>query len=163
MDAHGDVPNGEPEYTRAPTVQDLKAICAWLNEEGARYAVVGGMAVNHFGFVRATMDIDLLVADDPENMAKVIRALGHLPDQAALELTPEEIQDYVVLRINDVITVDLLARACDVTLNDISVEIDHRLGLPIPYASPRDLIRMKQTIRPKDQEDCRELGRLHGL
>ena len=155
---------GDPDaqtFTRAPTFDDLRSICAWLNEEGARYAVIGGMAVNHYGFARATMDIDLLVDDHPQNMAKVIRALGRLPDHAALELTPEEISEYVVLRINDEITVDLLSRACDVTLADVTLQIDTRLGVAIPFASPTDIIRTKQTVRPKDHEDVQNLRRLH--
>lgn len=162
MDEHADSPDGEVEFTRAPTQEDLKQICGWLNEEGARYAVIGGMAVNHYGFVRATMDVDLMVDPRPANMERVIRALGNLPDRAALELQPEEIKDYVVLRVNDVITVDLLAKACSVTYDDLTIEVDSRLGVDVPFASPGDIIRMKQTVRPKDQEDCRALLRLQG-
>lgn len=162
MDELPDGPNGEVEYTRAPTQEDLKQLCAWLNDEGARYAVIGGMAVNHYGVVRGTMDIDLLVDPRPDNMVRVIRALARLPDSAALELKPGEIDRYVVLRVNDVITVDLLSMACDVTLDEVTLEIDVRLGVPIPFASAADIIRMKQTVRPKDHEDCRELRRLLG-
>ncbi|NDD31413.1 MAG: hypothetical protein EB084_24445, partial [Proteobacteria bacterium] len=145
MDERSDSQNGELEYTRAPTQEDLKQLCAWLNAEGARYVVIGGMAVNHYGVVRATMDIDLMVDPHRENMERVIRALSNLPDRAALALEPEEIEHYVVLRVNDVFTVDLLAKACDVTFDDVTIEVDHRLGVAVPFASPADIIRKRLT------------------
>ena len=40
---------------------DLVSLCRSLNREGARYVVIGGMAMIQAGFVRATEDIDLLV------------------------------------------------------------------------------------------------------
>ncbi len=47
--------------SRPPTLEDLVALCRRLNEEGARYVIVGGMAIIQLGLVRATEDIDLLV------------------------------------------------------------------------------------------------------
>ena len=41
-------PPGSPEQ------DDLVRLCASLNAEGARYLVVGGMAMNQHGMLRAT-------------------------------------------------------------------------------------------------------------
>jgi hypothetical protein len=52
---------------RPPRLTDLIALCRDLNAEGARYVVIGGMAVIQAGFPRATGDIDLLIDVAPEN------------------------------------------------------------------------------------------------
>ncbi|MBI3925934.1 MAG: hypothetical protein HY319_10375 [Armatimonadetes bacterium] len=155
MDEPRDPEDAEAEYTRAPTIEDLRVICGNLNAEHARYAILGGMAVNFYGLVRGTHDIDLLVDDSPENIERVIRAIGRLPDGAALELAPDDLQHYRIVRINDEITVDLLAEACDVDFDQVAgrLVIDDRLGVPMPFLSVEDLIRSKQTRREKDRQD----------
>ena len=45
-----------PLESRPPVLEDLTHICSELNARGARYVVVGGMAVIQAGFVRATED-----------------------------------------------------------------------------------------------------------
>ena len=60
---------------RVPKQSDLLTLCRSLNEHGARYVIVGGFAVIHHGFLRATEDIDLLVDGDPENQVRVKKAL----------------------------------------------------------------------------------------
>ncbi|HEY4002614.1 MAG TPA: hypothetical protein VGO93_27320 [Candidatus Xenobia bacterium] len=157
MDAGTGAEDPDREYSRPPTLQDLKQIATYLNEEGCRYAVLGGMAVIQHGFTRATMDIDIMVDPAVDNMVKVIKALGRLPDHAALELTPEEIQDYTVIRVNDEVTVDLLASACGLTLAEATkrgwvVTVDLG-GVPIPYLTPEGIIATKNTYRPKDRID----------
>ena len=56
---------------RTPEEDDIVRICAALNAEGALYIVVGGVAVNQQGFLRATEDIDLLLEDSKQNQASV--------------------------------------------------------------------------------------------
>ena len=46
------------------------ATCRELNTRGARYVVVGGFAIRAAGYVRRTVDIDLLMATDPDNEAR---------------------------------------------------------------------------------------------
>ena|SRR2546427_2255596 len=79
--------NEVPSPGRLPNQSDLIALCRSLNKEGARYLVVGGFAINHHGFIRATEDIDILVDVDPENQRRVKKALEILPDRAILELS----------------------------------------------------------------------------
>jgi hypothetical protein len=45
------------------------------------------------------MDVDLLVDSDPENEARVFSALSTLPDNAAAELRPGELQNYRAGRV----------------------------------------------------------------
>jgi hypothetical protein len=69
-----------------------------LNDREARYVVIGGFAIRAAGYNRRTMDIDLLVAADAENEARVFDALATLPDGAARELQPGELRQYTVIR-----------------------------------------------------------------
>ena len=67
-------PNDDPApEARPPGVADLVALCRSLNREGARYVVVGGMAIIQAGFVRATEDIDLLVDSADDNVRRLER------------------------------------------------------------------------------------------
>jgi hypothetical protein len=142
--------------SREPTVEDLRDLCRELNQRGALYVVIGGFALRAADYVRSTMDVDLIVAADLENEAKVFSALSTLPDHAARELQPGELQQYGVIRVADEILVDLMRSAGGIdyaeAAKDVIVrEID---GVPVPFASPRLLWRMKiVTHREKDAGD----------
>jgi hypothetical protein len=45
-----------------------------LHEEGVRYVLVGGIAVNLHGVERATADVDLIIALDAENLGRSPRS-----------------------------------------------------------------------------------------
>jgi hypothetical protein len=133
----------------------MAQICAELNRLGARYVVIGGWAIIQAGYLRTTEDIDLLIETTPENEAKVIQALSILPDNAASELRPGEVSEYGVVRVGDEVVVDLMKSACNVTYGEaikdaITFHID---GVPVPFASPAILWKMKQTVRAKDAPD----------
>ena len=70
---------GQEGESRPPTLEDLLHLCSELNRLGAKYIVVGGMAIIRLGFARATEDIDLLVDSSPENQELVRQALMTLP------------------------------------------------------------------------------------
>ncbi len=102
------------------------------------------------------MDVDLLVAADTENEAKVFSALSTLPDNAVRELQPGELQQYNVIRVGDEIVVDLMRSAGGIDYEEAAKDIFVREvdGVPIPFASPRLLWRMKAvTHREKDRPD----------
>lgn len=131
-------------------------MCRELNQRGAKYVVIGGFALRAANYNRSTMDVDLIVAADLENEAKVFSALATLPDNAVRELQPGELQKHNIIRVGDEIVVDLLHSAGGVdyaeAAKDVVVrEID---GVPVPFASPRLLWRMKAiTHREKDAGD----------
>src|SRR5579863_6418230 len=104
----GAKPDSEELEPRPPLETDLVGLCRELNDRGARYIVIDGFAVITTGLPRVTGDIDLLVAVDRENEAKVFSALATLPDNAVGELKPGELQQYNVIRVADEILVDLM-------------------------------------------------------
>ena len=142
--------------SREPTVEDLRDLCRELNQRGAKYVVIGGFAMRAADYNRTTMDIDLMVATDSGNEAKVFSALSTLPDNAVRELKPGELQLYNVIRIGDEILVDLMRSAAGIDYAEAAKEVVVREvdGVPIPFASPRLLWRMKSvTHREKDTDD----------
>ncbi len=150
-----DRPSKELE-SREPTVEDLRNLCRELNQRGAKYVVVGGFAIRAANYIRRTMDVDLLVAADAENEARVFSALSTLPDNAVRELQSGELQQYNVIRVADEILVDLMRSAGGIDYAEAAKDMVVREvdGVPIPFASPRLLWRMKAvTHREKDAGD----------
>jgi len=142
--------------SREPTVEDLRDLCRELNRRGAKYVVIGGFAIRAANYNRRTMDVDLMVASDLENEAKVFSALSTLPDNAVRELQPGELQQYNVIRVGDEILVDLMVSAGGINYSEAAKDVVvHEVdGVPIPFASPRLLWRMKVvTHREKDAGD----------
>ena len=151
-----------PQPPRPPEDRDLIALCRELNAQGARYLVVGGMAIIQQGFLRATEDIDLLVQRSEENRRAVVRALEMLPGKSAREITERDFADYAVVRVVDELMIDLMMAACGLSYEDAiqdaeTVDIE---GVAIPYASAETLLKMKQTYRDKDEIDRVFLKRL---
>jgi hypothetical protein len=146
--------NPAPE-PRAPTLNDLILLCRSLNEVQAHYMVIGGWAMIQHGFGRTTEDIDLLVDSSPENFVRIQKAMLVLPDGAIREVRPGDLDQYVVVRVNDEIVVDLMKAACGVEYAEASKSISWMTlrEVKIPFASPELLLRLKQTYRDKDAMD----------
>ena len=140
---------------RTPEEDDIVKICAALNDRGALYLIVGGVAVNQQGFLRATEDIDLLLEDSRQNQAKVLNALEILPDKAVLQVEKSDLEQYTVVRVADEVVVDLMLSTCGIKYSEAVKEIEFKeiRGVRIPFASAKLLLRMKQTYREKDIAD----------
>ena len=149
-----------------------------LNGSGARYVVVGGVAVVLHGFLRFTADLDLVAALAPENALRTIEALTTLgftprpPVQAEQFADPAIRQTWV--RDKGLTVFSLWSTRFPGTDVDLFVEepipFDELLdraerieisGLAVPVASITDLISLKRAAgRPKDEEDIRALERI---
>ena len=49
-----------------------------FSEYKVKYLIVGGFAVNRYGFKRTTGDLDIYLEDTPENRRNLINALAYL-------------------------------------------------------------------------------------
>ena len=132
--------------SRPPERADLVELCRQLQDRGASFLVVGGFAVILAGYARTTGDIDILIDTNLENEARVYEALATLPDGCVRELEPGEVGKYTVVRVADEILVDLMAKASGIDYAEASqsVVIHEIDGVPIPFASPELLWRMKR-------------------
>jgi hypothetical protein len=153
--------SGPPDgLTRPPDDRDLVLLARELNRLGARYVVIGGVAINRLGFIRATEDIDLLISRDLANQRLVRQALEILPDKAVRELgADEDLAAWVVVRVNDEITVDLMTEASGITYAEAEADIEWEEinGVRIPFANADLMLRFKQGNREKDAADRRFL------
>jgi len=162
MDVENDQPDEGLEL-REPSVEDLVGLCVELNSRGALYLVVGGFAVRGAGFIRATMNIDLVIDSSLENEAKVYDALRTLPDRAVDQLDPGDVEKFTVVRVADEIVVDLMKSASGIGYEMAKAGIVMREvdGVMIPFASPELLWQMKRTTqREKDGLDLLFLRKL---
>ncbi len=76
--------------------QDFKEFIQSLNDNRVRYLVIGGYAVAFHGHPRYTKDLDVWLAMNPDNAAKMVKALeqfgfGSLGLKAEDFLVPDQI------------------------------------------------------------------------
>jgi hypothetical protein len=71
------------------------------------------------------------------------------------------LRDWLVVRVNDEITVDLMTSACRVTYAEAKDDLVLRdiTGVQIPFANRNLMIRLKQGSREKDRIDLEYLLR----
>jgi len=142
----------------------LVALFAAMAAEGVDYVLVGGVAVNLHGIVRATEDADLFVRPDEDNVARLRRALHRVTgDREVDDIRAEDLAGaYPVVRYvssDGRLTVDILSRLGErFAYDDLEVEVVPLAGVDVRVASPATLWRMKRgTVRAVDAEDAARL------
>jgi hypothetical protein len=152
-----------------------------LQEHEVRYLVVGGLAVNLYGVERATMDVDLMVAMDGENVGRFIQAARILrlkpvppvPLEALADETTRtawfEQKGMIVFALQGsdpgAPTVDVLIRP-QIGFEEAWLRrVEKSIGnLTVRLASIDDLIRMKvATGRQRDRSDIEALEKARRL
>lgn len=152
-------------------LDEAKRILAAFEREGLEYVLIGSMAMAAQGLVRATRDLDFFVSPEPENVARLKRALKSLYDDdpnvdqiSAQELAGEyPAVEYVPP--HGQYSIDILARLGEAfryeTLEWEELRLD---GIRVRVATPRMLYRMKKgTVRPQDRLDAETIRREFGL
>ena len=128
------------------------------------FAVVGGVAVNIHGYMRATNDLDLFIRPTQENARAAFDAL------LALGFPLEGLQPDDLLDDEDNLRfgppedhIDILASIGEMPFDQVwrnRVETDVE-GLSIPFISKSDLIDSKRQVgRLRDLADAEELARI---
>lgn len=145
--------SGGETYSRIPTPDDLIKICRSLEENNVKYVLVGGWAMAFHGVVRATMDIDLLVDASRDNVLRLKKALSILEDNQIANLELDDIKNLVIVRVADEVVIDLMGRIGDVNTGNAGIEIIDYNGVKVKVADLETMIKTKQGLRPKDQND----------
>lgn len=143
---------------------------ASMNDAGVDYVVVGGVAVNLHGLIRATEDLDVFVRPDAGNIGRLRDALKAIWNDPSIdEITAEDLcGDYPAVRYGPPtgdFYLDILTRLGVATAYaDLDVEEKEVDGIVVRVASPRTLYRMKRgTVRPIDHADAAALRSAFGL
>ena len=125
------------------------------------FAVVGGLAVIFNGYPRLTLDADILVADSPENLLRLLECLKGWGEGWARELKPE---DFAALegavRVMEEFDLDIFTRLNEKPLEHFRPRLKflETSGVRIPYLAPEDLIFLKEgSWREKDKFDVQAM------
>lgn len=154
----------------------FEAVAKALDAERVRYLVAGGLAVNAHGYIRLTMDIDLVLALDNDNIHSAFRALSELGYRPTVPIKiedfarPEQRKQWREEKGMQVLNLQsdrFLGTSVDIFVYEpfnFAVEYDAALigellpGLPVRFVSIPTLIEMKQAAgRPRDFDDIRHL------
>jgi predicted nucleotidyltransferase len=151
-----------PEVSRPATLEDLKTLARALNEQGARYLLIGGWALFAHGLQRATVDVDLLLPAGAGSAEAVRRALLVLPDHAARDIEPAWFEEGETIRVADAFVVDLMFKACGETYESLlpfakTIDLD---GVPVVTVTLEGLLKTKQSYREKDALDRKAIERV---
>lgn len=149
---------------------DLRALLEALIEGGVNFVVIGGVAVGAHGYVRGTEDLDVVPDPDPDNLARLTKALEKLDSTlpTVRERPFDPATDAGVIRRGGNVTamtrfgeLDVVQRARGVPsytqLNEDAVESD-LLGIPVRVCSLARLRKMKEAQnREQDRADLANL------
>lgn len=146
---------------------DWIALLRELSAEGARFIVIGAVALAYHGEVRATRDFDVWVDSNPENAERVFRALAKWGAPMVGLITVEDLQsDDLIFQIGrEPLRIDIITNIEGVTFSDAWASRETAVIGDLRFAviSRSDLIKNKKAAgREKDLLDVRTLERLAG-
>ncbi len=144
--------------------QEMKDLVRIFNAHGVQYLLVGGHAVNYYGYVRATQDIDFLIYPSAENAPRVMAALSEFGFGGAG--IPQDAFTYPGTAVHlgvEPNRIDLLTHLKGISSDQLftnrkQIEIEET---PVEIISLEDLIAAKRLSRRlKDLADAEELSSL---
>lgn len=153
----------------------LRQLLERLAEAEIRFVLVGGLAVNAWGYLRATRDVDVVPDPSAENLAKLdslLKGLGGKVDVGGRLLDSSAISTFLTtgdrtLVITELGQVDVLQglpqipafAVLDAEASDVDIE-----GLSVRVCSLEHLRAMKQASeRPRDRDDLEALDAAQGM
>lgn len=152
-----------------------------LQEHGVRYLLIGGVAVNLHGAERMTMDVDLMLSFEAENLQRFLGVVRRFGMKPVVPVTIEQFCDAPTLQSwirekgllafalrpaeIDKPTVDILVQPVvpfeAAYVRRVTMQVQ---DVAISVAAPDDLIALKSgTGRLIDESDIRALHRLAEL
>lgn len=138
---------------------DIERLLRPLNARNVRYVVIGAAAFPVYGYARATLDVDLLIAPERDNAERVREALAEFGYDLS-DVTVDDLLTKRVLLRQFLLQTDLHPSVSGAAFEDVwARRVEDRIGeTPAAFASLDDLIAMKRAAgRPKDLDDVRVL------
>ena len=147
--------NLSPEPNRTPS--EFEKLLAGLARSGVDFAVAGGLAILLNGYPRLTLDADILVHPEPENLRKLLKYLEGWGQGAARKLTVADFPlEPGAVRVSEDFDLDIFVIMGGKTLDGFRANLRYfdSDGVRIAYLSPADLIFLKEgSWRDKDKLD----------
>jgi hypothetical protein len=142
--------------------KDFKEFLLLLNSNSVRYLLIGGYAINFYGYSRNTQDLDVWVAIAPDNAAKIaasLNAFGFLDATGDLFLEESRVVRMGVPPMR----IELLTTISGVEFDGCYARrhIEQIDEVEVPIISPEDLHTNKLAAgRLKDLVDAQRLEML---
>jgi hypothetical protein len=147
-----------------------RKVLAALEHEGVKYVVFGAVALALHGLPRATEDLDIFIAPEPDNIERLKAALRAVFDDPCIDdITANDLLgEYPAIQYvppSGDFHIDILTRLGELfdfaSLESERVDFD---GVSVSTVTPETLYRMKKgTVRPKDWGDAQRIARRFGL
>lgn len=145
-------------------------VLAAFEREGVRYVIFGAVAMNLQGLARATLDLDVFIAPERENISRLKMALNMVFDDPHIEeITADDLLgDYPAVQYvppDGTFHIDILTRLGEAyEFEDLESERVDFDGLEVSVVTPETLYRMKKsTVRPQDWGDAERLRARFGF
>lgn len=141
--------------------QDFKEFLRLINLNEVEYLLVGGYAVAHHGFPRATGDMDIWVAANPENESRLARALLAFGFSASTVSADFALRENLIIRMGlPPVRIDLLTTVSGISFAESFSRGEVKVldGVEVRIISLADLRANKQAAgRLKDLNDLENL------
>jgi len=140
---------------------DFKEFLRLLNSHQVKYLLIGGYAVSYHGYARATQDLDIWVAAEPDNAERIVAVLEEF-GFVVPELSPLLfLQGHKIVRMGlPPMRIEILTRISGVAFDEAYAErINGDLdGVIVSLISlPQLRINKKASGRHKDLDDLENL------
>ena len=143
---------------------DWKEFLLLANYHRLRYLVVGGVAVNFYGYIRSTADIDIWIANSLANIARLKKCMMDFGFGQQAKTIPTKLGKRDVIFMGKTpFRIDILSGVSGVTFTSAyRRRAIMKFGEDsIPVIHLKDLITNKRASgRTKDQMDVEVLGKL---
>ena len=144
-----------------PLLPDFLDLLKFLNEENVEYLVIGGMAVNFYGYHRATGDLDVWVSVDDVNQDRLAAALKKFGFSAQAVARRPLLRKPKFIRIGQPpVRVEIHSEIAGVNFESCiaHAELCRIEGVDVPFISLSDLRQNKRAAgRTKDLADLEAL------
>lgn len=138
-----------------------------LNKNKVRFLVVGGYAVNSYGFMRSTGDMDLWIDNSLQNLEKLSNALldlKYLPDAIKTGIHELSENRNISLKQNEFFKIEFISFLSSTLTFAEAYErksVKSLFGLNVAVIDFEDLCNLKiKSGRNKDLFDVKELKRI---
>jgi hypothetical protein len=128
-------------------VEQFLNIIDAFNRFNVNYVLIGGIAINIYGFQRGTQDIDIFVQLEEGNIENLRSALKSLyKDDSINEITVAELEKYAVIRYGteNNFFIDIISKIGELfSFSDLEYKELEWEGHKIKIATEETLLRMK--------------------
>jgi predicted nucleotidyltransferase len=141
---------------------DTEKLLQLLKENKVLFVVIGATAFPVYGYARATLDIDIFVRNDLENIKRTMKALKKF-GYDLMDLTPDDFLSHKILIRQYMVEADIHSFVKGVTFNEVwKNKITAEFGkTKVNFPSLDDMIKMKEAAgRAIDLEDLKYLKKI---